>query len=159
MEAEPTDVVLGIGSTHGDDQLGWAVIDKLSRSETRAVLRKIRHPIDILPWLESSAQVHVVDAAIGLPDVASIQRLDFVNPHHRSRIQEISFAGTHDAGLYPALMMASALGMRTDQVVIWLGHASKFQPMSAMSEKTRASVQAMILPLTQSLCDARSVSG
>lgn len=154
-----TQVALGLGSPNGDDQFGWTVIDELCQLGVNAELHKLRHPVDILPWLDCAAQVHIVDAAIGVAEGGSLEYLEFSNVQHRKRIQEIPCCGTHDMGLYFVLMMAQSLGKPTDHVSMWLGRAEQFQPMSCMSPATMESRRACVLQLCRRLGRARSLIG
>ncbi|EMI18449.1 hydrogenase maturation protease [Rhodopirellula maiorica SM1] len=145
------DVVLGLGSCNGDDQFGWKVIEELLHSSVNASLHKIRHPIDLLSWLDANVCVHLVDAVVGLPHDGSLIRLEMTNPVHRSQIQSIPCTGTHDVDLSEVLMLAESLGKPTDQVVLWLGRAESIEPMTSLSPGARQSVQQCIDQLTQQL--------
>ncbi|GAA5509659.1 hypothetical protein [Novipirellula caenicola] len=139
--AEPRrQVVLGLGSSHGDDQFGWTVIDELMQGDASDSLRKIRSPIDIVTWLDVDADIHIVDAVVGLPANVSLWRLDFANPDHRAQIQTIPAQGTHNLDLYEVLLIAESLGKSTDQVVLWLGRAETLEPIQSISPITRVAV-------------------
>ena len=151
LETDPTEVVLGLGSAHGDDQFGWAVIDQLTDANLAMELRKIRHPIDIVSWLDAKARVHLVDAALGLPGDRTLWQLHFCEPSDRAQIEQLPITGTHDMGIYQALMVAESLGKYTDHVSIWLGQAIGFDPLAPISEVTQVSLQACVKELTRSL--------
>ncbi len=144
-------VVLGLGSSHGDDQFGWTVIDELVQSGANASIRRIRNPVDILAWLDSDADIHIVDAVVGLPADVSLWRLDFANPDHRDQIQTIPTRGTHNLDLYMVLMMAESLGKSTDQVMLWLGRAETVEPITSISPVTQVAVGVCSSALKQRL--------
>jgi hydrogenase maturation protease len=61
--------VIGVGSPHGDDRVGWEVVDRLAKQKLRATpdnsplrLQKAAVPHDILDWISPGACVHIVDA-------------------------------------------------------------------------------------------------
>ncbi len=59
-------LVAGLGSPHGDDQLGWLVIDELLRSRIPGVaVRKLATPHELLDHLQDVAELIVCDAAAG----------------------------------------------------------------------------------------------
>ncbi|GAA4460481.1 hypothetical protein [Novipirellula rosea] len=144
-------VVLGLGSSHGDDQFGWTVIDELMQGGENDSLRKIRNPIDIFACLDADADIHIVDAVVGLPADVSLWRLDFANPDHRAQIQAIPTDGTHNLDLYEVLMIAESLGKSTDHVVLWLGRAEKVEPIQSISPITQVAVGVCSTVLKQRL--------
>ena len=57
--------VIGLGSHHGDDSLGWSVIDDLIQSDVRdAILLKAKVPHDILDVENGVDTIHVVDTGL-----------------------------------------------------------------------------------------------
>ncbi|TWU22268.1 hypothetical protein Pla52o_33240 [Novipirellula galeiformis] len=152
MNVNPSgQVVLGLGSLNGDDQFGWCVIDALLRSPIAVELHKIRHPIDILFWLDLASHVHVVDAAIGLPEHVCLWRLEGANPEHRNQIQMLPSHGTHDWGLSTTYRMAQSLGKPIERVTLWLGRAEAFQPQMAIGVDTQTALDVCLETLRKQL--------
>jgi len=61
-----TILVVGVGSSHGDDQVGWFVAKELmQRSMRNCQVRIAATPLEILNWLEDFTLVHVIDACQG----------------------------------------------------------------------------------------------
>lgn len=59
---EAVPLVVGIGSSHGDDRAGWAAVDALADLVgNRSILRKAAVPIDMLNWLNNVHELHIVD--------------------------------------------------------------------------------------------------
>ncbi len=59
---------VGLGSPHGDDQIGWLVADRLAGDDTlptTVTLKKAVIPLDLLDWLEVIDCLHVCDAFQG----------------------------------------------------------------------------------------------
>lgn len=65
-------LIAGIGSPHGDDQAGWAVIDHLSSrldsAQPNVTLRRIKVPHELIDHLDGVNDLHLVDAASTPPD-------------------------------------------------------------------------------------------
>ncbi|MGB7344716.1 MAG: hypothetical protein WBD20_10905 [Pirellulaceae bacterium] len=152
-------VIIGIGSPHGDDQFGWAVINELqSINEVGVSLRKINHPIDLITDLDTHDEVVLIDAAKGLSPEHAFQKLVFNNPVHRKLIQEIPSSGTHDMGVYETLQLAAMLGKRTDHVTLWIGKAAVFDQLAEMATSTKLAAKQCAATIAKELCDARNVA-
>ncbi len=148
-------IVIGIGSHHGDDALGWHVVDRLEACHFAGTrFRKLQNPLSVLDILDSSEAVHVVDAAAGMNPAERVRRLRFANLDDRDSIRQVRGIGTHDATIYLALCMAEPLGMRTDHVTIWLGNGQHFEPNGELSTVATESIDCCCDALTKELCDA-----
>lgn len=90
LKSHPQVLVVGIGSSHGDDMAGWEVVDRLLddrlsaatsqlkaddasigdrrplalRDSSQVELRKASVPHDLLDWLEADRVTHLVDASV-----------------------------------------------------------------------------------------------
>ena len=142
MASDPstTDVtVIGIGSPHGDDQAGWAVIDRLRELPARRLrVRKVQNPIEMIDDLRASSRVYVVDSATGLD--LPVERLVVADPQVRRRITTERHRLTHDFGVKDALDLAESLGRPTDQIVLWLIRGERFDAMSTIRNETVSGV-------------------
>ncbi|MCA9191733.1 MAG: hypothetical protein KDB03_08225 [Planctomycetales bacterium] len=118
-EDQHDELVVGIGSPHGDDAVGWNVIDclaeflsssqmelttrqqnqfsseLLSQSKKRFSLqtRKAAVPHEILDWLSPTNRIHVVDAVLNPPGVNCFQ-VSILN----SELQLIEYFPTSQLG-------------------------------------------------------------
>lgn len=154
--------IIGIGSPHGDDQFGWAVVDDLKVilfSCNGLRFEKINNPVDLIPSLDESDRVILVDAAVGLPDGRWFQKLDLANVDDRAMIQEFLHYGTHDVGVDLVLRMAESLGKRTDHVELWIGNAKVFERLSTMSPEIAIAAKRCAAAIAKELCDARTIVG
>ena len=132
-------LICGLGSAHGDDQIGWRVAEKLAKIVVGddIIIRAVRSPIELLDWLAGVDRLIVCDACqrIGLP--GTIHRWQWPDvPHRRLRS-----AGTHDLDLAAVLALAEPLGLLPAEVIIWGIEAAVYLPGS---------------PLTASLAEAVS---
>jgi hydrogenase maturation protease len=116
-------LVVGVGSDHGDDQLGWLLADWLKDCAPPGVcVRKARTPLQLLDWLTGVSCLVVVDACRGSGQPGDIQRFTWPDVPAWGR----AFAGTHDLGLLEALRLAETLGSLPARVVVW-GVTAPFQ--------------------------------
>ena len=57
-------IVVGLGSPHGDDQLGWVAVDRLnSRLPAGISARKVRGGVELINALEGQDAAVIIDAA------------------------------------------------------------------------------------------------
>ena len=67
LEAEDCEVmslIVGLGTPHGDDQVGWVAIDRLRpRLPTGIVAHRVRHGVELLEHFEGHERAVVIDAA------------------------------------------------------------------------------------------------
>lgn len=128
-------LIIGIGSPHGNDQIGWKVIEQLTSQANSCWLgefRKAAVPHDLLDWLAAERPVHIVDALASdanaplrltiaydaqgslqasFQDEEDIER-NCVFPHLQSN-------STHHFDLLSVLQLANALGNLPTQLVLW----------------------------------------
>ena len=65
-------LIVGVGSSHGDDQFGWRVAEQLAervKNDLGITIRLALSPTEILGWLEGSRRLIVCDACqnLGVP--------------------------------------------------------------------------------------------
>lgn len=108
--------VIGIGSAHGQDAIGWRVLERLSRSGMEEVAWiAARSPSEILDRCEEVDALHLIDACIG-PDSGRLHRLQWPD----DRIVALRWSSTHGIDIPGALQLASELGMLPASVTIWV---------------------------------------
>ncbi len=152
-------VILGLGSPHGDDQFGWAVVDQIAEMQIDHLsLRKINHPIDIIEELSNRESVIIVDAAVGLPAGKTLHRLDYANPDDRSLIRENPSRGTHDFGIERVLRLAESLRKRLDHVGLWIASGERFERLGEMTDQVKRSVDECSAAIIAEVCHARMVT-
>lgn len=122
-------LVVGIGSPHGDDAIGWIITQELSRSLPharsidpigRAAFRELRTPLDLVDWLDKPkgddrpARLVVIDAVVSPMPVGHLQV--WVWPKIGWEMRRAS--GSHDIPLADALAIAERLGRLPPRVEI-----------------------------------------
>jgi len=127
-------LVVGIGSPHGDDQAGWEVIKQLSdRLVGDFTFRKASVPHDILDWLHSELNVHIVDACFDSepgvrrhvirqqpdPSVQVNQRQPWSADFAEMAFPDVRSSSSHQLDLLSVLKLASTLGKLPNQFILW----------------------------------------
>lgn len=137
--SRPHAMVLGVGSSHGDDQIGWKVIDELAAQGIEALsLKKLATPIELVDLLDQASEIHIVDAGESLN--ASVRRLRYCDRQGRALVSRSANRSTHDFGLVQALELAESMGNSTDHITIWLAAGENFEPLAAISKRAMHSV-------------------
>lgn len=109
-------LVVGVGSPHGNDQLGWLVArDLMQRSLNCCQARIAATPLELLDWIEDCEVLHVVDALHGRSTAGTIYRWTWPC----AEIQFDGWSGTHDFNLPGVLALAEQLGLLPRQVFLW----------------------------------------
>jgi hydrogenase maturation protease len=123
-------LVAGLGSPHGDDQLGWAVVDRLrSRLPAGVPACKVSGGLDLLARLEGHDEAILVDASAPAGRPGTIRAFDWpCDDFAEGR----SFS-THGLGLVAALRLAEALGRPPRRVHIVAVEAQETAPGADLS--------------------------
>lgn len=121
-------LIVGIGSSHGDDQFGWRVVEQLAvkiaedcDSPRCEVTRLAKSPVDMLDWLDGldSAdrfeRLIVVDACRGSGAVGGICRWMWPT----EELPVMLRGGSHDFSITKVLKLAATLGKLPGEVIIW----------------------------------------
>ena len=126
MTSQPGRLIVGIGSAHGEDQVGWLVAEEVRRlifqvpADPRVDVRIAKSPLVLLNWLNERGNnpfdcLLICDACRGPEGSGSIRR--WIWPS--DELQHFRFSGTHDFGLAATLMLADQLGRLPPVVAIW----------------------------------------
>ncbi len=128
-------LVIGIGSSHGDDCVGWEVVDRLilqPDSKRLGVFRKAAVPHDILDWFDCGRTTHIVDAIISNADqplrltvahnlqgdlIASF--MDESGVERTCGFPRLQSNSTHQFDLLSVLQLSHALGTMPAELVLW----------------------------------------
>lgn len=107
--------VLGIGSPHGDDAVGWRLIERLQeRCDLPAAVAAVT-PMRLLDHIQPEGDLVIVDAcAVELPP-GTLVRCVWPDP----RIAVGRHRSTHEFGVAETLRMAEALGRLSGRVVVF----------------------------------------
>ena len=126
MTSQPGRLIVGIGSAHGEDQVGWLVAEEVRRllfqvpADPRVDVRIAKSPLDLLNWLDECGNnpfdgLLICDACRGPEGSGSVRR--WIWP--TDELKHFRFSGTHDFGLAATLTLADQLGRLPPVVAIW----------------------------------------
>lgn len=134
--------IVGVGSPHGDDQVGWLAIDRLRPdlpTDVRAV--KVSGGADILELLtDGHDEVVIIDAAApaGCPGLFRSFQWTGRTPGGCAP------SGTHGLGLVEALHLAEALGRLPRIVLIATVEAGSTAPGASLSESAKHGLHSLV---------------
>jgi hydrogenase maturation protease len=152
----------GLGSPHGDDQVGWLVADQLAKSKNlprHLSIRKAAIPLDLLDWLQGVEILGLCDAAETSKETGKLERWEWNANLPRTRDTTISNAllpmfkrlripGSHDFGIAEVFDLAERLDRLPARIVVWTISASQFgtgQPLSGELQRILPIVSKTIL--------------
>ncbi|MEN9555356.1 MAG: hypothetical protein RLZZ232_1642 [Planctomycetota bacterium] len=146
-------LVVGIGSSHGDDQAGWLVAELLQqRLELGQIVlsgcrvRKAAVPLDLLHWLDGVAELIICDACVSEDPDAAVQTLTLTDGDDgqvlegpRKGIPETP-RGSHGYGVMDVLQLLQKTLGRLPATTLWLIPGKVYSPGSEVSEVVRKAV-------------------
>ena len=125
--------IIGVGSAHGDDQLGWYVIDQLQKINIPNIaLEKVNSPAStLLQSFQRYDFVVIVDACDMGRKVGEIieGRAD------QLEISGSSGLSSHDLGVAEAFLLAQQLGIALPEIKLLMVQLGQVCPMQQMSDE------------------------
>lgn len=151
-------LVVGLGSPHGDDQLGWLVVDRVvdrlnqlaedapQMMAQRSALhfRRALVPADLLDWLPGPRRLVLIDACAGLSLDEPWRKLDST----AWELFATRAATGHLIGLPSVLKLASQLGHLPCEVELWAIRGEVFEPGATPSDAAHARASQLAACLT-----------
>lgn len=156
----------GLGSPHGDDQIGWQIADELESHAAELhhiAIRKAAIPLDITGWLDDIQELHVCDACSADRPPGTLIRFD-VSPtddHNVPRLPDVvreRSRSTHDFSLADVLDLAARLGTLPPKVVIHAVAGCRFDPGTAIMDDIAARLPDIARTIQKELTDARDLA-
>jgi len=154
--------IVGVGSPHGDDRVGWEVIERLSRLPLAADLTVLDHPLDLLDLSTlcgACQRLIIVDACATGAAPGTITRLAWPD----RRIMEQHKHLTHSLALSDALQLADQLERLPPLVVLFGIEIASCQRESGLSpevQRVLPEVERMIVDQVQlGISPAAAVDG
>src|SRR5262245_40512606 len=132
-----TPLIVGIGSHHGDDQVGWRVAEELERNlPPAAAVRLASTPADLLNWLDGIDLLLVCDGCRGSGAPGHARRWSWPNIVE----ERLTWSGTHNLGLIETLSLAERLGHLPFHVAVWTVEMKDTGIRGSMSAEVAAAV-------------------
>ena len=129
-------LVIGLGSSHGDDQAGWLVIDALwELGYPECSARKAAHPADLLDDLQAGLRLTVCDACQDTGTAGAVRHWTWPTDQLHSR----RASGSHDLSLPQILDLTRTFDYGLDRVDRWGLSGNLWLPTDDPSEVVRRS--------------------
>lgn len=163
MNSNADSLIVGIGSAHGDDQIGWLVADEVVRLVAQSdqsqhiMIHKVKSPIDVLNWLDENEtfeihQLFLCDACHGLFEPGQTHRWAWP----ASELDNTRFSGSHDFGLTSVLQLAQRLDRLPERVIIWGVQVERVQPGTHVSPQLRRVPKQLAREMLQSAMELQT---
>jgi hydrogenase maturation protease len=134
-------LITGLGSPHGDDQLGWVAVDRLrSRLPDGIIVRKVSDALELLDDLDGQDMAVVIDAVAPAGRPGTIRSFAWPCPE----LTTCSPWSTHGLGLVEALQLAGALGRLPRRVTIQTIEALQTAPCAPLSWQIVRSIDTVV---------------
>jgi hydrogenase maturation protease len=134
-------LIVGLGSPHGDDQLGWVAIDRLRPLLPDAIsARKVRDGFELLEVLEGHDSAVIIDAAAPAGRPGSIRSFKWPSPELVHCIP----LSSHGLGLVEAIQLAEALGRLPHHVKICTMEAQDTSPGAPLGDDIARQLDALV---------------
>jgi hydrogenase maturation protease len=157
---------VGIGSSHGDDQAGWLVADRLglvTGRTTDLIVKRAVVPTDILDWLEGIEHLHLCDACRTESPPGTLHRWEWPITNKAvsiegkrslalEAIESAHHSGSHDWQIPQTLQLAERLGILPPRVTIWGIEGRVFEPTQAPILQIQASLSTFVDKIVARLC-------
>lgn len=141
---------VGIGSPHGDDQVGWLVMEELKKHVAKEQCRQARTPAQLLDWLEDLDELVVCDGLQSTGPAAEVRFWEWPAPD----LAGVQFQGSHDLSLCAALELAEQLGRLPAKVRIWGVRIESARPTEGISTRVAESASLVARRILQERIDA-----
>jgi hydrogenase maturation protease len=133
--------MIGIGSQHGDDRLGWEVASRLRECLSQRVISRIStDPLDVISLDSQCEPLVIVDACRGAGLPGTIHRFEWPDP----RIMAEGCISSHGIGLAASLELAARLGVLPDQVIVYAVEGTNAEPGDPLSPAVQAAIPTLV---------------
>jgi hydrogenase maturation protease len=148
--------VVGCGSPHGDDALGWEIIRLLRHEDLPAEveLHAAEGGHQILDVIDGQGTLVLVDAMASVTAPGTVHR--YVWPD--LPVESLRPGTTHHLRPAEALRLAAALGLLPPRVIVWGIEAESFEAQTDLSTAIAIAVPELVRRITEELNRARDVA-
>jgi len=147
-------LLIGLGSDHGDDAVGWEVVRAVEHAigqnpaaYPNVATRTLRQPLDLLHHLTGIDRLLICDAYAGTDHDATVRRWHWPT----SDLQNVPWRGTHTADLLGTLQLAATLQQLPPHVEIWGLRIDSALPGESLSADLQRRCQELAAELLSAL--------
>ena len=143
--SQPRTLLVGIGSPHGDDRIGWLIADALQQDAGRDIdIRKAATPSDLLDWLADFDRLVVCDACATPLDKTTDSRAVHRWQWPTREVATLRSANSHAFGLPQVLQLAEQLGTLPPVVIVFGVEGECFDAFADLSPRLAAAQDAIV---------------
>lgn len=144
--------LIGVGSPHGDDQVGWKVAQAVQLlAGPDCAVHRVASPLEILNRIDGVDWLGICDACRGSGIVGDWGAWNWPDDRMISRV----FAGSHDLGLAATLHLAARLGRLPQRVTIWGVEIGDCQPGDLITAEVMAAIPCVANAIVREIMIAR----
>jgi hydrogenase maturation protease len=142
-------LVAGIGSPHGDDQVGWLVAERITEivDAARVRVRLLKTPANLLDWLDGVGRLVICDGFRGAGHPGMLRRWEWPD----LAAEGVRWSGTHGVSLPAVLALAERLGQLPSQTIIWGTEIAAATPVAPLSDPASQAVSALVCRILDEL--------
>jgi len=145
------DLVIGVGSPHGDDAVGWRVVEQLAaRVSAQVQTLAVREPTHILSHVAAGDRVWIVDGCRGGGRPGQITRIEW----RGGGLPDALHKSTHGYGLEDVLRLLVALGCSAGGVVLYAIEVHRSDPETSLTPEIAGAVPEVAQRILAELNDA-----
>lgn len=145
--------VLGIGSPHGDDQIGWVLVDELQKLSPHPDMywEKVSAPVtSLVNQLSAYDYILAIDAA----EIARAPGESILIQNAAGALeQQESLVSSHSMGLLESWQLARALNMKLPTISLFLVQMEQSEPMKPISASLETKIPDMLEELATVLAE------
>lgn len=140
-EIKPQRLIIGLGSHHGDDQIGWKLAEELGRL-TDIPFRQAAVPADILLWLAGIDELYICDACQNAGQPGKLHKWTYQSDQHQldealADLESLHSINTHQMSLAATLNLGQRLKMLPPFIVIWAIEGAAFSVGQSVTDELK----------------------
>ncbi len=139
---------VGLGSHHGDDQVGWKVAEAVAHAGLMPA-RQAAIPVDLLHWLEGVEELYLCDACSSQQPSGTVHRLTWQNGF--PQVMALRSSNTHQMQLSEVLQLATSLNLLPARVILFAVEGKDFCAGQALSPRAEQARSVILQQLLQEL--------
>lgn len=135
-------VIVGVGSPHGDDQIGWCVAQLLAEQfeAGELELQLLTRPVSQLWTLLNSPRLLIIDACLADLPTATLRRITL----EQLETQSTGLLSSHSLGVAELLTLAKGMGMQIDHLRIFGIQLLQTEPMAELSPQLKVALPRIV---------------